>query len=122
MKKLTAQENVLINKFKRNVHKQFPNAHLHLMSNGYYTIVQEQDNLKLKDILAEYCILPVKDPVEAWKLAQLSSKANQNINRTHPLKIEASDIQAKLERIEARRLKGSITNETRKSIDLDIYY
>jgi hypothetical protein len=119
---LTAQECKLIEKFKRNVSKQYPNAHLHLMSNGYYTIVQEQEDLSVKDILAEYCLLPTKDPLTAWQLAQTSSKARQNINRTHPLKIEASDIAAKLERIESRRLKGSISKEHTKTYDLDIYY
>lgn len=102
---ITKEQLKLIEKLKRNVHKQFPKAYLQTISYGY-TIVQEQENLDIRDILSEYCILPAKDPVTAWTLAFCISKANQNINRTHPLKVEASDLQDKLERIENRRLKS----------------
>lgn len=121
MKKLTAQEGILIKKYKRNVYKQFPNAHLHLTPNGYYTIVQEMEDLTYKDILFEYCFPPTSSELEAWKVAERCSKVNQNINRTHPLKVEASDIISKLERIENRRLKNANSKENRKMPDLDIY-
>jgi len=105
MKPITKEQFKVIEKLKRNVHKQFPKAYLQATSSGY-TIVQDQDDLSTKDILAEYCILPAKDQITAWELAQLSSKVKQNVNRTHPLKVEASDLQEKLDRIEMRRLKS----------------
>ena len=102
MKSFTKKQ---LEKLIRNVHKQFPKAYLHITSYGY-TIAQDQEDLSTKDILSEYCVLPAKDAITAWQLAQSISKVNQNINRTHPLKIEASDLQDKLERIEMRRLKA----------------
>jgi hypothetical protein len=121
MKKTTAQDSKLIAKCKQSVKKQYPNAHLHLMSNGYYTIVEEQDDLTIKDILADHCLMYSKNPTEVWQLAQLASKVTQNINRTHPLRIEGVDLEAKLARIEQRRLNGVISKENRKINDLDIY-
>ncbi len=112
MKSVTKEQIKLIEKLKRNVHKQFPKAYIQATSYGY-TIAQDQLDLSTKDLLAEYCILPAKDVITAWQLAQTISKVNQNINRTHPLKVEASDLQERLERIEMRRLKVSDTKKSK---------
>lgn len=112
MKPITKEQFKTIENLKRNVHKQFPKAYLQATSYGY-TIVQDQQDLSTKDILSEYCILPAKDAITAWRLAQTISKVNQNINRTHPLKVEASDLQDKLERIEMRRLKNTDSKKSK---------
>ena len=73
---------------------------------GYYTIAVENDDLSITDVLAEYLMNPVKDPVKAWELAQTSSKVTQNLNRTHPLRIEGQLLQDKLNRIAMRRQRS----------------
>jgi hypothetical protein len=104
MKVLSKGDKKLIEKYKKNVHKQYPGAYLVALGSGYYTIMQEQDDLSRKDILAEYYFVPVKDPVKAWELAQVSSKTTQNFNRTHPIRIDAMDAKDKAARIEKRRV------------------
>lgn len=96
----------LIEKYKKKVHKQFPGAKLFSLSKGYYTIAVENDDLSITDVLAEYLMNPVKDPVKAWELAQTSSKVTQNLNRTHPLRIEGQQLQDKLNRIAMRRQRS----------------
>lgn len=122
MKQLSVQDKKQIEKFKRRVHKQFPGAFLMGVGSGYYTVVQEADDLSIKDVLAEFMFNPVKDPVKAWELASTSSKTYQNINRTHPLRIEGSNMADKIARVEARRLKRESGVESRKIKDQDIYY
>ena len=80
MKQLSVQDKKLIEKYKKKVHKQFPGAYLISIGPGYYTIVQEGEDLTLRDVLAEFLFNPVKDPVKAWEMAQLSSKTFQNLN------------------------------------------
>jgi len=96
----------LIEKYKKKVHKQFPGAKLFSLPKGYYTIAVENDDLSITDVLAEYLMNPVKDPVKAWELAQTSSKVTQNLNRTHPLRIEGQLLQDKLNRIAMRRQRS----------------
>lgn len=96
----------LIEKYKKKVHKQFPGAKLFSLPKGYYTIAVENDDLSITDVLAEYLMQPVKDPVKAWELAQTSSKVTQNLNRTHPLRIEGQLLQDKLNRIAMRRQRS----------------
>lgn len=122
MKRLTIQDKKLIEKYKKRVHKQFPGAYLISVGSGFYTIVQEADDLSLRDVLAEFLFMPVKDPVKAWELAQVSSKTFQNLNRTHPLRIEGANMEDKIARVEARRLKRESGLESRKIKDQDIYY
>ena len=122
MKQLSVQDKKLIEKYKKKVHKQFPGAYLISIGSGYYTIVQEGEDLTLGDVLAEFLFNPVKDPVKAWEMAQLSSKTFQNLNRTHPLRIEGSKEEDKIARVEARRLKRESSVESRKIKDQDIYY
>lgn len=121
MKQLTLQDKKLIEKYKKKVHKQYPGAYLMPLGAGYYTIVQEQDNLSILDVLSEFCFQPQQDPIKAWELAQLTAKTSQNLNRTHPLRIEGMDMADKIARVEARRLKKESAVESRKKRDSDIY-
>lgn len=121
MRQLTIQDKKTIEKYRKRVQKQYPGAYLTSMSSGYYTIMQEQDDLSQKDVLAELCFAPQKDPIKAWELAQLTAKTTQNFNRTHPLRIEGMDMEEKIARVEARRLKKESAMESRKKRDSDIY-
>lgn len=121
MKQLTAQEKKLIEKYKKKVHTQYPGAYLTTVG-SYYTIVQErQDSFALLDVLSEFCFMPQKDPVKAWELAQSAAKTNQNLNRTHPLRIEGMDMAEKIARAELRRLKSEEDRISRKKKERNIY-
>ena len=104
-------------KYKKKVRNQYPEAYLSCVGSGYYTIVQEEENLETKDVLAEYYLQPVNDQLKAWELAFTSVKINQNLNRTHPLRIEGMDMADKIARVEARRLKKESAMESRKFRD-----
>jgi len=121
MKQLTVQDKKTVEKYKKRVPQQYPGAYLMSLGAGYYTIVQEQENLSILDVLGEFCFQPQKDPVKAWELAQVTAKTSQNLNRTHPLRIEGMDMADKIARVEARRLKKESANESRKKRDSDIY-
>lgn len=118
MTKLLDTDKKLIEKYKKKVHKQFPGAYLLATANGY-TIVQEQENLQLKDILSEFFIAPAATPVKAWEYAQSNARIFQNLNRTHPLRIEGMEMEDKLARIEAR--KNRRDERPIKSSKFDIY-
>ena len=53
MNKLSVQEKKLIEKYKKKVCKQYPGAYLTAIGKTHYTIMQEQDGLQPKDIVAE---------------------------------------------------------------------
>jgi hypothetical protein len=114
---MTVQEEKLLNKYKRKVHSQYPKAYLVDIGTKNYTIVQEQDDFMLTDVLAEFCIPPQSNPIKAWELAQFAAKTNQNINRTHPLRIEGMNMADKIVRVESRRLKRESALEFRKKLD-----
>jgi hypothetical protein len=103
---MTREQEKLVEKYKKKVHKQYPGAKLFAMPKGYYTIAVENDDFTVTDVLSEYCFLPTKDPVKAWELAQVSSKTTQNLNRTHPLRVEGQKLADKLQRIAMRRQRG----------------
>jgi hypothetical protein len=121
MNRLTVQDKNTIEKYKKRVHKQYPGAYLVSIESGWYTIIQDQSDLSQKDILAELCFTPQKDPIKAWELAQLTVKSTQNLNRTHPLRIEGMNMEDKIARVEARRLKKESALEMRKRKSIDIY-
>jgi hypothetical protein len=123
MTKLIKADEKLIAKYKAKVHTQFPRAFL-ATKQGMYTIVQEQEDLSLKDVLAELCIAPQTTPLLAWTMAQVSAKTTQNFNRTHPLRLEGYDTEDKIARIEGRKLRSGkeTPNKRKKSSEIDNYY
>ena len=68
-------------------------------------------------MLGELFLSPVKDPVAAWEMAQMTARTTQNLNRTNPLRIEGMDMADKIARVEARRLKKESAMESRKFRD-----
>jgi hypothetical protein len=121
MKQLTVQDKKTIEKYKKRVHKQYPGSFLQPIGSGYFTIMQEQDDLTLLDVLGEMLLAPQDSPVKAWEMAQMTAKVTQNLNRTNPLRIEGMDMADKIARVEARRLKKESAMESRKFRDQDIY-
>ena len=80
MLKLNTQDLKQIEKLKKKVHKQYPGAYLAEVGAGYYTILQEQDDLLPKDILMEWCVPPVNNPIKAWEAALTGAKATFSRN------------------------------------------
>lgn len=122
MKNLTEIEIKQIEKFKKLVHKQYPGAFLRKVGTGYYTIALEQPDLTIKDILAEMLFLPVRDPVEAWKLASTIVKTSQNLNRTHPDRLEGMEMEDKISRMALRAARREMSlQKPLNNSDIDIY-
>jgi hypothetical protein len=85
-------------KDKNKVLKRYPDAHLQVLEDGVYVIESNEV------ILAEEYLLPeAYDEETAWKYAALACKTTQNFNRTHPERLELSDIESKLTRIQTRK-------------------
>lgn len=122
MKNLTEIEIKQIEKFKKLVHKQYPGAFLRKVGTGYYTIALEQPDLTIKDILAEMLFFPVHDPVEAWKLASTIVKTSQNLNRTHPDRLEGMEMEDKISRMALRAARREMSlQKPLNNSDIDIY-
>ena len=121
MNKVAVQNKKVIEKYKKKVKSKYPGAFASKLSNGKFTIQQEQDDLTVKDILAEMFLLPVDTEIKAWELAQYSVKIAQNLDRTHPLRIEGMNLEDKLARVEARKHRAETKRESRKNDDSYIY-
>lgn len=122
MKNLTEIEVKQVEKFKKLVHKQYPGAFLRKVGSGYYTIALEQPDLTIKDILAEMLFMPVRDPIEAWKLASTIVKTTQNLNRTHPDRLEGMEMEDKISRMALRQARREMSlQKPLNNSDIDIY-
>jgi hypothetical protein len=113
MMKLTVQDKKTIEKCKKKVHSQYPGAYLAPLDNGYYTILQESDDSVI-DVLGELLLMPGKTPIEAWQRAVVTSKTTQNLNRTHPLRIEGMNMADKIRRVEERRNRSETNKEFKR--------
>lgn len=91
---------------QKRVLKKYPGAFVNKLPNNRYTICMEQDDLSIHDILADMFIPPAYTPEDAWMLASQTVRIEQNINRTHPLRIEGMKMEDKLHRIEMRKFRG----------------
>lgn len=91
---------------KKKVLKKYPNAFVQKLPNNRYTICQELENLSLNDILAELFLPPALTPEDAWITAAQVVRIQQNIDRTHPLRLEGMQMEDKLRRIEMRKMRG----------------
>ena len=111
--KLTVRDKKTIEKCKKKVHSQYPGAYLAPLDNGYYTILQESDDSVI-DVLGELLLMPGKTPIEAWQRAVVTSKTTQNLNRTHPLRIEGMNMADKIRRVEERRNRSETNKEFKR--------
>ena len=78
--------------------KRYPNTKLQFDSENNISII-----VNGVDLMEEHLLPPTKDPDEAWKLADISLKMTQNINRTHPLRIERHHSEDTKDRINNRK-------------------
>jgi hypothetical protein len=101
---MKSTSNPKIEKFRKIVHKMYPKAFI-CKRNNKFTVIQEQQDLSTIDVLQELYFNPTNSIEKAWELAASVVKTNQNLLRTHPLRIEGQTLEDKLARIESRKNK-----------------
>ena len=106
MIQLTKDQEKLRDKFKRHVDKFYPKSYAKQVTGSKYTIESLNEDYEVTDVLATQYFLPTNSIIEAWQLAASVCKTTQNINRTHPIKVELSDVEGKYERVKNRRNKN----------------
>jgi len=87
-------------RIKKKVLGQYPNAKevpftdgIRIMSGDTY--------------IAEEFYMPSTNDIDtAWEYAAIACKVTQNFNRTHPDRMDLSDIESKLHRINSRKRRG----------------
>lgn len=119
MKGIAVSQSKLVEKYKKQVHKQYPGAYLAKVG-MHFTILQEQEDLQVKDVLSEFYFPPQKDSIKAWELASLTSKTTQNLNRTHPLRSEGAKLENQALKNEMR-LATKEAAKIKKRNRIDIY-
>jgi len=89
-----------MNKFKKRVLKQFPNAYVESSATGLRII---NNDLYLAK---EFYMPDTADEEKAWEYASMACKLTQNFNRAHPSRMDLGDIENKLARINRRKRNG----------------
>ena len=64
----------------------------------------------------EYFMPETADPDKAWEYAAIACRTTQNFNRTHPLRIDNRDVEARVQRILNRKERSNNAKQTKKSI------
>jgi len=92
--------NMSVDKNKKKVLKQYPNA--------YVDHGQEGARVMNGDVfLAEEYFMPnTFDESKAWEYAAIACRTTQNFNRTHPMRMDLSAIENKINRINKRKRRG----------------
>jgi hypothetical protein len=106
MIQLTNDEEKLRDKLKKQVDKYYPKSYAKQVTLGRHTIEYLNEDYEPIDILATQYFIPTLTVIEAWQLAANACKTTQNINRTHPIKVELSDSEGKYDRVRHRRNKN----------------
>ena len=88
-------------RLKKKVMAKYPNAKTMVDSNGLYYVHYGEDNF----LTTEYMIPNQKTVAEAWFWIADVMKVNQNIERTHPKRMDLKSFEAKFARISKRNKK-----------------
>jgi len=89
-----------MDKFQKKVLKQFPDAYPETSDHGIRIVSGENF------IAKEFYVPDTQDESKAWEYAAMACKLTQNFNRAHPLRMDLTDIESKLARINRRKKKG----------------
>lgn len=92
-------------KLRDTILKKYPNTKIQYDLDGNISIV-----VNGVDLMEEHLLPPTKDINEAWILADCSLRITQNINRTHPLRIEHHSSDDTKRRINKRK-RGNFVDE-----------
>jgi len=91
-----------VSRDQKRVLKEYPGAKCTVNDEGHFIVVVDDI------VLAEEYYLPVAlDNITAWANAALACKTTQNFNRTHPERMDLTNIEEKLLRMEKRKKRGS---------------
>ena len=89
-----------IDKNKKKVLKQYPNAY----------VDHGQDGARIMNgdtFLAEEYFMPnTFDESKAWEYAAMSCRITQNFNRSHPSRMDLKSVESKIDRINKRKRRG----------------
>jgi hypothetical protein len=92
--------NMSIDKNKKKVLKQYPNAYVEHGQEGARVM---NGNVFLAE---EYFMPRTSDDATAWEYAAMACKLTQNFNRSHPMRMDLSSVESKLDRINKRKRRG----------------
>lgn len=106
MTQLTINQQKYCIKLRKTVSKYYKAPYVREVSPGKFSIESINHELDIIDVLLEQYVLPVNTPISAWELAASACKTTQNINRTHPIKVELADSEGKYERVRNRQNKN----------------
>ncbi len=87
---------------QKRVLKEYPTAKCTVDDENNFIIIVNDYIL-----CQEYYLPPAIDAVMAWSNAALACKTTQNFNRTHPNRMDLTNIEEKLMRMENRKKKKS---------------
>jgi len=94
------REEIKKERIKKRVLRDYPNAYLDHDGTGYKIMAGDT-------FIAEQYYLPETHDVDkAWEYAALACKTTQNFNRTHPSRMDLSQLEGKLNRINKRKRRG----------------
>jgi len=85
-------------RLKNKVMKKYPNASTQMTEGGLYFVSDGADN----KLLEEYMIPPQPSVAEAWYWMAETMRVNQNIERTHPNRMDIGTFEKKFNRISQR--------------------
>ncbi len=88
------------NKFQRKVLKKHPKARPVSTCNGVQIMADDIF------IAKEFYMPATNCEDKAWEYAAIACRTKQNFDRTHPDKMDLSDIESKINRINRRKNKG----------------
>jgi len=87
-------------RIKTRVLRDYPKAYVDYDGDGYK--IMSEDNYIAKD----YYLPDTHDLDRAWEYAALACKTTQNFNRSHPMRMDLSNLENKLNRINKRKKRG----------------
>tara|TARA_R100001594_G_scaffold5498_2_gene17017 strand:- start:30 stop:311 length:282 start_codon:yes stop_codon:yes gene_type:complete len=89
-----------MNKFEKKVKKQYPSAYVEHSGEGVR--IMNNDNF----IAKEFYMPTTNCEDKAWEYAAIACRTKQNFDRTHPMRMDLSDIESKINRIHNRKRRG----------------
>lgn len=91
-------ENKKFKLMKKRVLKVYPKATTQMTNDGMYYVSTGTDEC----IMSEYMIPPQKDVYNAWSVLNDTIKINQNIQRTHPNRLDSASFEKRFHRVSRR--------------------
>jgi len=94
------REEIKKERIKKRVLRDYPNAYVDYDDTGYK--IMSGDTF----IAEDYYLPDTHNLDKAWEYAALACKTTQNFNRSHPMRMDLSNVESKLNRINKRKRRG----------------